>query len=76
MNIQPTMLVNLEIFLIIRIYNFMYLFYMILIQCKLTNVCYLIFLTQIWMTIRLQSDLDPDEATKDLLDCRIILKTR
>ena len=31
MNIQPTMVVNLDIFFIIRIENFMYLFYMILI---------------------------------------------
>jgi len=30
----------------------MYLFYMILFQCRLTNVCYL---RQIWMTIRLRS---------------------
>jgi len=46
----------------------MYYFYMILIRCRLTNVCYLIFLTETWMTIRPQSDLDPDEATEDLLD--------
>jgi len=33
----------------------MYYFYMILIRCRLTNVCYLIFLTDTWMTIRPQT---------------------
>ena len=46
----------------------MYYFYMILIRCRLTNVCYLLFLTEIWMMIRLQSDLDSVEAAEDLLD--------
>jgi len=41
---------------------------MILIRCRLITVCYLIFLTQIWMTIRLQLDPDPDEVAEDLLD--------